>query len=161
MRLSRATVLVSATVVLLTAATAQADVAPPPEYEEECTRAFQEADDEYCESRSGGFWDERGCCDSQERAAPDGEADPAVVAECCAEVEGEGWTYRCKTYGASSFGTLWCRARLPDDPPRPERPTTEGCSAIAAPATPGLPTPIILVAMCLLVVLIIRHRSLL
>lgn len=120
--------LVFATSVLIAtvamASVALADVAPPDDYEEDCTRALEEGDDEYCEYRAGSYEDTRGCCD--------GEIGEGGVDACCDEIESQGWTHRCNTRGASYFDALWCRSRVQDDPPRPEVDDT-GCSVTGSP----------------------------
>ena len=142
--------------LLLVITPAGADVAPPPDYVEQCTRAKQEADSEYCELASASYEDPYGCLAGTLDDTGNGPADPeacksgvaATDADCCQEWIDDGWSYRCKTYGGSFYSALWCRARQPGDPARPvdEIPESgdDGCSIASAPPA-GVPpwTPLL------------------
>jgi hypothetical protein len=120
----RLAALLLATAVLGIAPQASADLPPPPDYVEECTRAKQEADDEYCELRNAGHDDPYGCLASGDNDPADPQACAAASkpdeSDCCAGWIAAGWSFRCTTYGATAFDALWCRDRKPGDPARPE-----------------------------------------
>lgn len=128
--------------VLLVSSLAYADVPPPPDYVEMCTRAKQELDDEYCELHNAFYSDPYACIEGEgnDPADPEAcaEAQSPEESDCCAGWIADGWSYRCKTYGASAYNVLWCRARVDGDPPRPVDPAAEegeeddGCSVGAA-----------------------------
>jgi len=95
----------------------RADLPPSPDYVEDCTRARQEADEEFCETVPASFRDIWGC-GGEPSVCSDSQGEGKFDV-CCADRIAGGWTYRCKTYGASVYGALWCRARAPGDEPRP------------------------------------------
>ena len=76
-------------VVLGVASTAWADVAPPPDYVEECTVDQQEGANETCIS-----------CNTYH-----GEPDA-----CSDEWAPQGYEHRCNTAGASVWDEVWCKA---------------------------------------------------
>ena len=78
--------------LLLVAATASADVAPPPGYAGSCTVEKQQKKGEECTSCSA--WH--------------GERD-----KCQKELGAQGYTQRCKTRGASVWSEVWCKASEP------------------------------------------------
>ena len=119
--------------LLLGAESAAADVAPPPDYEESCTRELQEAPGEYCQLVGAYYADPFGCVESQLEGLANTPADASVCesaaaatdADCCQSWIDAGYTYRCQTYGASVFDAMWCRARRDADPAPPVA-STEG-----------------------------------
>jgi len=126
--------------VVLAAAPGRADIPPPPDYVEQCARAKQEADDEYCELRTAYYADAFGCLAGEGNDPADPQACESAQAatdlDCCAGWIDDGWSYRCRTYGGSFWSAMWCRARQPGDPARPADDTEaesagggDGCSA--------------------------------
>jgi hypothetical protein len=135
--------------LVLAAAPAAADVPPPSGYVEQCSRERAEKDGEYCVLHRGWHADPLGCSGDAANKPADpklcGSRGSASARECCKAWLAAGWRYRCKTYGASSFGVLWCRARKPGDAPRPPR---SGC-AIAGEAQPETCAPLCAFALVL------------
>jgi hypothetical protein len=114
--------LVTATVLWLAPAAARADIPPPDGYLESCTRAKREGTNEFCAEYSASYKDIWGCTTDKVNTPPDPSKcnDQAQMAVCCNGWIAAGWTYRCKTYGASAFKALWCRQRQATDPPKPD-----------------------------------------
>ena len=109
-------------VLWLAPAPVRADVPPPDGFQESCTRASQEKANEYCTLYAGSYKDLWGCTTDKINTPPDPSkcGDSSQMAVCCNGWLAAGWTYRCKTYGASAFQAMWCRARQPTDPPKPD-----------------------------------------
>ncbi len=109
-------------VLWLVPAVALADVPPPDGFEESCTRAKQEKPNEFCATYAGSYKDLWGCTTDKVNTPPDPQkcGDSSQQAVCCNGWLAAGWSYRCKTYGASAFQAMWCRARQPTDPPKPD-----------------------------------------
>jgi hypothetical protein len=116
--------------LLVLPAAAHADVAPPTGYVETCTRAQQEAGAEYCELRAAGYNDPFGCVADTANTPVDVASCRSATTfnqeGCCDAWINDGWTYRCQTYGSTSYGALWCRARQQGDPARPALPVEPG-----------------------------------
>ena len=108
---------------LLFVGTAAADIPPPDDYVEPCTRARQEKDPEYCELRSAYYADPYGCLENEGNAPADASAcenaKEPTESDCCKGWIDEGWAFRCKTFGGSAWKAMWCRARKEGDPARP------------------------------------------
>ncbi len=66
---------------------AYADVAPPPDYTEQCTVAKQQQDGMTCKSCSAGVSDNK----------------------CKSEWEPKGYKKACKTWGATVWKEIWCK----------------------------------------------------
>lgn len=122
--------------LLLVSTPAFADVAPPPDYVEECTRALSEEDDEFCVLLSAFHDNPFGCVEGELEGLANAPADPESCnsasptdGDCCQAWLNAGWTYRCKTNGATAFSAMWCRERQEGDSPRPVDDTVEegGC----------------------------------
>jgi hypothetical protein len=56
--------------------------------------------------------------------------------DCCNGWIAAGWQYRCKTYGATGYSVLWCRARQAGDPSPPEQP---GCAMVQVESATRVP----------------------
>ena len=107
--------------LLVLPARARADMPPPPDYEESCTREKKEAAGELCESRRAWHGDPYGCGASSGEGGCSYGSTQEGFAVCCPALASQGWTFRCKTYGASAFSVLLCRPRQPGDPLAPVR----------------------------------------
>ena len=142
--------------LLAVASSARADVPPPPDYVETCSRAYQEADDEYCELHSAYYADPYGCIngsgnDPADPVACENATSPDFE-DCCQGWIDDGWSWRCQTYGASAFSALWCRERQDGDPARPEKPESDGCSVSPRPyQLTALGIPFFILGIALLV----------
>ena len=71
-------------------AAALGDIPPPKDYVEMCT----------VEKACGKADEARGC----RRHVSEAE-------KCKAELAKDGWTYKCRSAGASNFTEIWCRAK--------------------------------------------------
>jgi MYXO-CTERM domain-containing protein len=165
-------------VVWLAPAAARADIPPPDGYQEACTQARQEGANEYCKLYSASYKDPWGCSTDSANKCTDASQGKEV---CCAAWITAGWSYRCKTYGASAFQAMWCRARQPTDPPKPDGKVSPGDSKVTsgdskvtsgdgkAPLPPASENgcavsgaasaaPLLILALPLLVVLALRRR---
>ncbi len=115
---------------LLSVGSARADVAPPPDYVEQCARWKVEGDDEYCEPRNSSYQDPFGCLEGQTTEPADvescQEASTYDQADCCHEWIEADWVYRCRTWGGSFYSSMWCRPRQDGDAARPAPPAEAG-----------------------------------
>ncbi len=159
--------------LLLISTSAWADVAPPPSYEEECTRAQVEAADEYCQLVSAYYADPNGCLEQELDGLSNAPADASACsaagtspsyADCCQVWIDAGYTQRCQTYGASAYQTMWCRERRDGDPAAPVSESESsgdddgGCS-IGTVGRTGPPAFVLLIAFGVLGGLRRRRRS--
>ena len=147
-------------VVVAAPRAARADVPPPSDYKETCTVAQQEGAQDHCELRPAFHGDAWGCAADPINTPPDKNrcGYGGDQATCCNGWLAAGWKYRCKTYGASVFGALWCRPRTAADPARPAAPASTsssgGCASRSQPKTGqsfGLATLLGLIAVTWLV----------
>ena len=149
----------AAILVLLPTSIATADIPPDPGYEEDCTIAKVQEADEYCEAHSASFQDVWGCTGDEANTPSDPEACSQNTNEsqqaCCNGWLAAGWTYRCSTAGASVFDTIWCRARVEDDPAAPDPAVEEengggdGCTHVGQATSGGLSALCGLILLCL------------
>lgn len=114
---------------------ARADVAPPSDYVEQCTVPRKQKPGEHCVARRAWHQDYWGCGADKKNLPRDEEAckkysrSPQKL--CCKGWLADGWTFRCKSAGASVFKMVWCRPRVAGDPPKPpvvEARKKQGCS---------------------------------
>ena len=159
-----------ASALLLDAAPAAADVAPPPDYEESCTRELVEAADEYCQLVGAYHADPFGCVEGELEGLTNSPADASVCesaaaptdADCCQTWIDSGYTYRCGTYGASVFDVMWCRARRDGDAEPPATPTEgdddDGGCSVSGVQKPGLPVAAALLTLGALAAFVRRRR---
>lgn len=117
--------------LLVAPLSARADVAPPADYVEQCTRGKQQQAGEHCAVHSAWHQDSWGCgTDKQNLPQSEECKSRGSQKECCKAWLAAGWKYRCKTRGASSFSVIWCRPMKPGDPPPPvfKEKKDKGCS---------------------------------
>lgn len=115
------TTLLAALIALSFAASARADVPPPPGYVESCTAATQQQAEEVCVDCNTFHGEPTRCRDT---------------------LGTTGHTQRCRTSGASVWTEVWCRARTEADGPATPPPAATSAApapsanASTAPATP-------------------------
>ena len=130
--------------IVLLPGPAQADLPPPPDYVESCTREKKEGADELCKLMNASYMDSFGCKDCG-MSGCEGAACTESFEACCPEEAAEGWELRCQQWGASAFSVLWCRTRKAGDPPGPVDPGTPDAGPTetdtdAGPTEPGTDT---------------------
>ncbi len=85
---------------LVSAATAHADLAPPPGYVESCTvdkQCTKEEDGDVCAT----YFKEPNKCKDKHAS--------------------DGFVYRCKTRGGSNWSEVWCRPKAPGQDKAPDK----------------------------------------
>jgi uncharacterized protein (TIGR03382 family) len=102
-------------------ATALADVPPPDGYEESCTVERQQRPSETCEACRDSYHGDVDACERRYTAA--------------------GYTFRCRTPGASVWTELWCRdGAAPTTPPPVVPPPTPPVAPPSAPEGSAAPS---------------------
>jgi hypothetical protein len=84
--------------LLLCPSVALADLPRPPNYVEQCTV-------------------EKQCAKNEEGTSC--SANHSERDKCSKTLSAQGWTFKCRTRGASVWTEIWCRPRKPDDLPAP------------------------------------------
>ncbi len=118
--MKRLTVLGSASVLTVLAAfcasPAHADVAPPPDYVEQCTVTNHQGPRSECVKCGDAYHGEPEACSSRYAAA--------------------GYTRSCRTGGASTWDEVWCRPMASESNPTPPPTSTSATPPDPFPANP-------------------------